>query len=208
VKHLSSLHINCLNNISFHRIVSLLSSLLNQLNHFSLKLEADTLVYGSMIISGNIIQKLVIDQLRPMTTYSLHLLLYAENDLEEKVIFNSFHRVEFVQREKAKVMIQECYDSSQGTAEHCFIVFTLPYNHTTLLSHMFSNDFKKYIEKYLKILINILLYLHLDLVNYLMMHQIYFHVLIFYLYMVIRKQIIFKILSSLTLVYHHFFLGR
>lgn len=165
VKYLSSLHINCLNNISFHRIVSLLSSLFNQLDHLSLKLEADTLVCGSMIISGDIIQKLIIDRLQPMATYSLNLLLYIENDFKEKIIFNSFHRVEFVQREKPRVMIQECYDSNLGTVEHCFIVFTLPYNDTTLLSHMFSNDFEKYIDKYLKIHRNILC-LHLDLVKY------------------------------------------
>ncbi len=165
VKYLSSLHINCLNNISFHRIVSLLSSLFNQLNHLSLKLQADTLVCGSMIISGDIIQKLIIDRLQPMATYSLNLLLYIENDFEEKIIFNSFHRVEFVQREKPRVIIQECYDPNLGTVEHCFIVFTLPYNDTTLLSHMFSNDFEKYIDKYLKIHRNILC-LHLDLVKH------------------------------------------
>ncbi|CAF1004592.1 unnamed protein product [Adineta steineri] len=144
LKHLSSLHMNCLNNISFHRIVSLLSSLFNQLTHLSLKLEADTLVYGSMIISGDTIQKLIIDRLQRMATYSLNLLLYVRNDLKEKRVFNLFRRMEFIQREKPKVVIRECYDRSNlGTDTHCFIVFTLPYNDTTLLSHMFSNDFEK-----------------------------------------------------------------
>jgi hypothetical protein len=134
-----------LNSISFHRIISLLSSLLNQLCHLSLKLEADTLVCGSTIISGDIIQQLCIYRLQPMATYSLNLLLYAINDSEEKIIFNSFCQVEFIQREKPRVVIRECFDPNLGSEQHCFIVFTLPYNDTTLLSHMFSNDFKKYI---------------------------------------------------------------
>jgi hypothetical protein len=147
LQHLSRLYINCLNNISFHRIVSLLLTLFNQLSHLSLRLEADTLVCGSMTISGDIIQRLIIDRLQPMATYSLNLLLYVRNDLEGKVIFNSFRRVEFFQREKPRVVIRECYDSYQGSDEHCFMVFTLPYNGTTLLSHMFSHDFEKYINK-------------------------------------------------------------
>ncbi|CAF3110115.1 unnamed protein product [Rotaria sp. Silwood2] len=142
LEYLSSLHINCLNNISFHRIVSLLSSIFNQLSHLSLKFEANTLVCGSMIISGDIIQKLIIDRLQRMAIYNLNLLLYVRNDLEEKIIFNSFRRMEFIPREKPKVVIRECYDPNHGTDDHCFIVFTLPYNGTTLLSHMFSNDFE------------------------------------------------------------------
>ena len=146
LQHLSRLHISCLNSISFHRIIALLSSLFNQLCHLSLKLEANTYVCGSMIISGDIIQQLCIDRLKPMTTYSLNLLLYVTNDSEEKIIFNSFCQVEFIQREKPRVVIRECYDPNLSLDNLCFIVFTLPYNDTTLLSHMFSNDFKKYIE--------------------------------------------------------------
>jgi hypothetical protein len=148
LQHLSRLRINCLNNISFHRIVSLLSILFNQLSYLSLRLEADTLVTGSMTISGDMIQRLITNRLQPVATYRLHLLLYVTNDLEEKIILNSFHRMEFVQREKPKVVIRECYDSNQGSDVHCFIVFTLPYNDTTLLSHMFSHDFEKYIDTF------------------------------------------------------------
>ncbi|CAF3269438.1 unnamed protein product, partial [Rotaria sp. Silwood2] len=88
LQYISRLRINCLNNISFHRIIALLSSIFSQLCHLSLKLEADTLISGSLIISGDIIQQLCMDRLKPMATYSLNLLLYVENDLEEKKIFN------------------------------------------------------------------------------------------------------------------------
>ncbi len=41
--HLSRLSINCLDNISFHRAVALLSSVFSQLSRLSLKLDAYTL---------------------------------------------------------------------------------------------------------------------------------------------------------------------
>jgi hypothetical protein len=191
--------------ISFHRIISLLSSLLNQLCHLSLKLEADTYVCGSMIISGDIIQQLCIDRLKPMATYSLNLLLYVKNDSKEKIIFNSFCQVEFIQREKPRVVLQECYESDISRDTHCFVVFTLPYNDTTLFSYMFSNDFKKYIENISKTTqINILLFFYLDLVKSRLMQQICFHVLINCLFMVIRRRMVFESLSNLDLLYHHF----
>jgi hypothetical protein len=147
LQYLSRLRINCLNNISFHRTTALLSSIFNQLCHLSLNLEADTLISGSLIISGDIIQQLCMDRLKPTATYSLNLLLYVEDDLEEKTIFNSFFQVPFTHRQKPRVFIQESNDSTIGRRYHCFMVYTLPYNDTILLSHMFSKDLEKYKEK-------------------------------------------------------------
>ncbi|CAF2813283.1 unnamed protein product [Rotaria sp. Silwood2] len=143
LQYLSYLRVHCLNNISFHRTIALLSSIFSQLCHLSLKLEADTLISGSLIISGDIIQQLCMNRLKPMATYSLNLLLYVKNDLEEKTIFNSFFKVSFTQRQKPKVFIQECTDSDMSRSYHCFMVYTLPYNDTILLSHMFSKDLEK-----------------------------------------------------------------
>ncbi|CAF4498723.1 unnamed protein product, partial [Rotaria sp. Silwood2] len=147
LQYLSRLRIHCLNNISFHRTIALLSSIFSQLCHLSLKLEADTLTYGSLIISGDIIQRLCIDRLKPMATYSLNLLLYVEHDLEEKIIFNSFFQVPFTQRQKPTMFIQECNDSNGGDTYHYFMVYTLPYNDRILLSEMFSTDLEKSCQK-------------------------------------------------------------
>src|SRR5437762_2522121 len=95
IYHLSRLSINCLDNISFHRAVALLSSVFSQLSRLSLKLNAYTLVTGPLIISGDTIQQLCIDRLKPLTIYVLDLSLYVEDDLEEKVILNSFLKVPF-----------------------------------------------------------------------------------------------------------------
>jgi hypothetical protein len=137
---------NCRNSISFHRTIALLSAVFGQLCRFSLELQAFTLVADPLIISGDIIQQLCIDRLKPMATYSLNLLLYVEHDLEEKIIFNSFFQVAFTQRQKPRVFIQECNDSDMSPRYHCFMVYTLPYNDTILLSHMFSGDLEKYIK--------------------------------------------------------------
>ncbi|CAF5088563.1 unnamed protein product [Rotaria sp. Silwood1] len=106
-------------------------------------IKANTLISGSLIISGDIIQQLCIDRLKPMATYSLNLLLYVEHDLEEKIIFNSFFQVAFTQRQKPRVFIQECNDSDISSRYHCFMVYTLPYNDIILLSNMFSTDLEK-----------------------------------------------------------------
>ncbi|CAF3765121.1 unnamed protein product [Adineta steineri] len=42
LRYLSHLRINCMKSLSFHRIITLLSSVLGQLSHFSLKLKAFT----------------------------------------------------------------------------------------------------------------------------------------------------------------------
>lgn len=146
LRYLSRLRIHCLNNKSFHRTMALLSSIFSQLCHLSLKLEADTLISGLSIISGDIIQQLCIDRLKPMATYSLNLLLYVAHDFDEKRIFNSFFQVAFTQRQKPRVFMQECKDSDMNHRYHCFMVYTLPYSDTNLSSNMFSTDLEKYIK--------------------------------------------------------------
>jgi len=78
-----------------------------QLCHFSLKLEAFTSISDPLIISGDIIQQLCIDRLQPMATYILNLLLYATVTFEEKIIFNSFFKVPFIERQRSRIFIQE-----------------------------------------------------------------------------------------------------
>ncbi|CAF1557658.1 unnamed protein product [Rotaria sordida] len=53
LRYLSRLRINCMNSISFHRIIALLSSVFGQLCHLSLKLEAFTSISDPLIISGD-----------------------------------------------------------------------------------------------------------------------------------------------------------
>ncbi|CAF4346088.1 unnamed protein product [Adineta steineri] len=86
-----------MNSLSFYRIITLLSSVLGQLSHFSLKLKGFTSISDPLTISDDIIQQLCIDRLQPMTTYTLNLLLYATDTFEEKRIFNSFFQVPFIQ---------------------------------------------------------------------------------------------------------------
>ncbi|CAF4396006.1 unnamed protein product, partial [Rotaria sordida] len=90
LRYLSRLRINCMNSISFHRIIALLSSVFGQLCRLSLTLAAFTSISDPLIISGDIIQQLCIDRLQPTATYILNLLLYVLDDIEEKIIFNSF----------------------------------------------------------------------------------------------------------------------
>ncbi|CAF1383416.1 unnamed protein product [Rotaria sordida] len=146
LQYLSRLRIHCLNNISFHRTIALLSSVLSQICHLSLKLEACTLNSGSLIISGDIIQELCIDRLKPMATYSLSLLLYVEDDLEEKIIFNSFFKVRFIDRESPRVFIQEYNDSDISDTYHSFMIYTFPYNDTILSSYIFSTNLEKFCQ--------------------------------------------------------------
>ncbi|CAF4404986.1 unnamed protein product [Rotaria magnacalcarata] len=120
LQYLSRLRINCLNNISFHRTIALLSSIFSQLCQLSLKLEANTLTFGSSIISGDTIQQLCIDRLKPMATYSLNLLLYIDHKFEEKRIFNSFFQVAMTQRQKTgfllkNAMVLSCQMSTNVT---------------------------------------------------------------------------------------------
>ncbi|CAF4189589.1 unnamed protein product [Rotaria sp. Silwood2] len=143
LQHLSRLLLRCVNRISFHRTIALLSSVFGQLCHFSLKLEAFTLISGPLIISGDIIQQLCIDRLKPMATYNLNLLLYVKEDLEEKLIFNSFLKVPFIHKQRPRVFIHERDNFVLGDIYHRFMVYTLPYNDTILSSYMFSRDLEK-----------------------------------------------------------------
>ncbi|CAF1495481.1 unnamed protein product [Rotaria sp. Silwood1] len=143
LRYLSRLFIHCVNRISFHQTIALLSSVFSQLCHLSLKLEAFTLISGPLIISGDIIQQLCIDHLKSMATYNLNLLLYVKDDLEEKIIFNSFLKVPFTHQQRPRVVIQERDNFDLGDMYHRFIVYTLPYNDTILSSYMFSRDLEK-----------------------------------------------------------------
>ena len=136
--HLSRLRIYCANNTSFHRVIVLFSSVFGQLNHFSLKLEAYTSTIDPWIISGDTIQQSCIDPLKPLATYNLNLLFNIEDDLEEKVIFNSFFKVPFTERQHPKVFIQERDSLSIGHNYHCFMdtlyhIMTDSFRHTCLL---------------------------------------------------------------------------
>ncbi|CAM2700788.1 unnamed protein product [Rotaria socialis] len=143
LRYLSRLRINCMNNISFHRIIALLSSVFGQLCRLSLKSEAFTSISDPLMISGDIIQQLCIDRLRPTATCILNLLLYITGDFEEKIIFNSFFKVPFIHRQRPRVFIQEFDDQDAGSTYHCFRVYTLPYNNAILSSYIFSTNLEK-----------------------------------------------------------------
>ncbi|CAF3219201.1 unnamed protein product [Rotaria socialis] len=146
LRHLSRLRIYCLNSISFHRTIALLSSVFGQLHHLSLKLLACTFISGPLIISGDIIQQLCIDRFQPTATYSLDLVLHAKNDLEEKIIFNSFFKVPFTHRQRPRVFIQECSNMGIGYMYHCFMVYTLPYKDEILPSNMLTKDLEESLQ--------------------------------------------------------------
>ena len=148
--YLSRLRINCMNSISFHRIIALLSSVFCQLCRFSLQLKAFTSISDSLIISGDIIQQLCIDRLQPTANYSLNLLLYAANDFEEKLIFNSFFKIQFIHRQRPRVFIQKLDVRDVSPRYYSFRVYTIPYNSTTLSSYIFSTNLEKYIENICK----------------------------------------------------------
>jgi hypothetical protein len=145
LQNLSRLHIYCANNSSFHQAMALFSSVFGQLRHLSLKLRASTFISGPLSISGDTIQRLCIDRLRPWTTYALNLYFCVVNDLEEKTVFNGFLNVPFVHRKRPKVYIQECHNRDVGRDYHCFLVFT-SYNETTLRTSLFSEDLKMCVD--------------------------------------------------------------
>lgn len=138
--YLSRLRIDCENNTSFHRAIALFSSVFGQLNHFSLKLKAYTSTFDPWIISGNTIQQFCIDRLKPLATYNLNLLFNVEGDLEEKIIFHSFLKVPFTNRQHPRVFIQECDNLYTGHDYYCFMVYTLPYNDRVISTRMFTSD--------------------------------------------------------------------
>jgi hypothetical protein len=125
--------------------MTIFSSVFGQLSHFSLKFEAYTSIFDPWIISGDTIQQFCIDRLKPLAMYNLNLLFNIQDDLEEKIIFNSFFKVSFTHWQHPRLFIQERDSLSIGHNYHCFIVYTLPYNDTIISTHMFTSDLQMYV---------------------------------------------------------------
>ncbi|CAF0994060.1 unnamed protein product [Rotaria sordida] len=141
LRRLFRLSLNCLDNRSFHRAIALLSSVFGQLTHLSLKLEMWSSVSDPFVVSGDTIQQLCIDRLIPCATYTLNLLLTIKEDLEEKVILNSFFKAAFTYRKRPAVIIQENSRFSCITSDtYSFFVYTVPYNGTILETSFFSEN--------------------------------------------------------------------
>ena len=87
--------------------IALFSSVFGQLSDLSLKLRASTFISGPLSISGDTIQQLCIDRLKPWATSALDLSFSVANDLEKKVLYNGFFKVPFVHRKRPKIYIQE-----------------------------------------------------------------------------------------------------
>lgn len=149
--YLSRLRIDCANNTSFHRAITLFSSVFGQLSHFSLKLNAYTSIVDPWIISGNTIQQFCIDRLKPLATYNLNLLFNVEGDLEEKIIFNLFFKVPFTNRQHPRVFIQERDSLYIGGNYHCFMVYTLPCTDRVVSTHMFTSELQMYVKNILSL---------------------------------------------------------
>ncbi|CAF1128943.1 unnamed protein product [Adineta steineri] len=140
---LSRLSMNCRDKRSFYRSVSLLSSVFNQLNHFSLILYASTSVSDRWIISGDTIQKLCIHRLKPSSIYTLNLSVTVKNDLDEKRIFNSFLKVPFALKERPKVIIKERNNWLSNSNNYRCIIYTIPFNERSLSTNLLSKDLSK-----------------------------------------------------------------
>jgi hypothetical protein len=145
LRRLSRLSVNCVGETSFHRTVALLSSVFDQLSHLSLTLFAFISIFDPFTISGDTIQQLCIDRLKPSATYSLILSFYVRDDLKENTILKSFYKAPFTRRQRPRVFIQErdTWDFSHGY--YGFMVYTLPYNSRILLSYLFTEDLQKYV---------------------------------------------------------------
>ncbi|CAF2115476.1 unnamed protein product [Rotaria magnacalcarata] len=100
--YLSRLHIYCENSISFRRIIALLSSVFGQLSHLSLKIVAFLIIPTPLVVSGDIIQQLCIDRLKPLATYNLNIELDVKDDLKHKIIYNSFLDAPFTNRQRPR----------------------------------------------------------------------------------------------------------
>ncbi|CAF3359636.1 unnamed protein product, partial [Rotaria sp. Silwood2] len=124
---------NSFNVNAFHRTIALLSFVFGQLNHLSVKLVAIMKISSPLVISGDLIQQSCIDRLKPLATYNLNLELDVSNDLEEKIIFNSFFNVPFTNRQRPRVFIQERGNYYSGYK--C--------NNIILPTYLFSRDLEK-----------------------------------------------------------------
>ncbi|CAF4102584.1 unnamed protein product [Rotaria sp. Silwood2] len=130
LRQLSRLTLNCIDEISFHRTIELFSSVFGQLIHLSLKLIAYSSVFDPLIISGDTIQKLCIDRLNSLATFALNLTFSISNDMNNKVIYNSFVNAPFTNLQRPKVFIRNDFFISNGYDKYCFVVYTLPYTDT------------------------------------------------------------------------------
>ncbi|CAM4814850.1 unnamed protein product [Rotaria magnacalcarata] len=136
--YLSRLHIYCENSISFRRIIALLSSVFGQLSHLSLKIVAFLIIPTPLVVSGDIIQQLCIDRLKPLATYNLNIELDVKDDLKHKIIYNSFLDAPFTNRQRPRVFIQERGNFDLGDNYYCFTVFTSPCTDRILPTYFFS----------------------------------------------------------------------
>jgi hypothetical protein len=142
---LSRLTLNCVYNRSFHRAIALFSSIFGQLTYLSLKLDlGSSEMSDRFIVSGDTIQELCIDRLKPCAIYTLNLLLIIGNDLEEKRILNSFFKAAFTHRQRPTVIIQKNSRFTQNSS-YSFLVYTLPYNGTILETSHFSEYLQMYV---------------------------------------------------------------
>jgi hypothetical protein len=129
----------------------LLSSVLNQLVHLSVKLDIHAFSCDPYIVSGDSIQELCFDRLQSSATYTLDLSIETLDDWEEKIVFKSFLKASFVSRCRSRVIIQENSDSSWdlnlNNGIHYilkFVVFTLSYNDTSLTPLRLSKNAEMY----------------------------------------------------------------
>jgi hypothetical protein len=123
----------------------LLSSVLNQLTHLSLKLDQYTRISDPLIISSDIIHQLCFSRLNASATYDLNLLFRIMYDVDEKRIFNSFINHPFVYQRQSKIFIQETNHHDRGDKCHSFIVYTIPYNDRTFSSHLLCRNSQMYV---------------------------------------------------------------
>ncbi|CAF2571445.1 unnamed protein product [Rotaria sp. Silwood2] len=140
LRHLSRLNLNCANNISFHQSVALLSSIFGQLIHLSLKLKTSMSLSDPLIISGDTIQQLCIDRFKPLSSYTLDLYFFANEDLKEKILLKSFVQAPFTSRKRPKVIICKNPDEDIYYNTYKFNVYTLPYNGTKLTTLFTPED--------------------------------------------------------------------
>lgn len=97
-------------------------------------------------ISGDTIQQLCNNQLKPYAYYALNLCYHVKNYVEEKKIYKTFEKALFVHRENPRVYFRERDTFYYGVGSHCFMIYTLPYNERKLPSDLFTADLEKYLE--------------------------------------------------------------
>ncbi|CAF0787438.1 unnamed protein product [Adineta ricciae] len=138
--YLSKLSINCEDNHSFHHSMVLFSCVLNQLSHFSLKLEEYAKIADPLIISYATLQQLCLNRLGASTIYDLNLFFCITNDVEQKQIFKTFINHCLVNQQQPKLIVQETNHCEIYDKQHSFIVYTLPYNGKKFSSHLFCRN--------------------------------------------------------------------